>query len=390
MKKFLFTTIFIWGFQLSILPYNPNIKVGADQIGQIIPLLKNKRVALVVNQTSVCGSNQIHLVDTLLSLQVQVVKIFAPEHGFRGTADAGEKVLNSMDEKTNLPILSLYGKNKKPSSQTLADVEVIIFDIQDVGARFYTYISTLFYIMEACSEQHKQLIILDRPNPNDYIDGPVLQESLKSFVGIVPIPLMHGLTVGELAQMIVGQKWLSSKSSAIPFLHIVPVKGWKHGDPYLLPVKPSPNLPNDLSVKLYPSLCLFEGTPVSIGRGTRFPFQVIGYPQTGLGDFSFTPVSLPGFEKNPLQKDIKCFGTDLRNKKTERAFTLKYILDYYKKTALGEKFFSSPHFFDQLCGDSRVRQMIIEGKTERQIKTLWHNDLVKYKQMRKSYLLYAE
>ncbi len=390
MKKILSTSLIIFIISFSASGITNKIKTGADQITQFLPLLKGKRIALVVNQTSVCGTTKTHLVDTLLAMKVNIVKIFAPEHGFRGTADAGEKVQNSLDEKTNIPILSLYGKNKKPSPQSLANVDIVIFDIQDVGARFYTYISTLYYVMEACNEQNKELIVLDRPNPNDYIDGPIMQDSLKSFVGVLPIPLMHGVTIGELARMIVGEGWMSNQSTKQSFLHIVTIKGWKHGNPYSLPVKPSPNLPNDLSVKLYPSLCLFEGTPVSIGRGTLFPFQVIGYPQNGIGEFCFTPVSLPGFEKKPLQMNMKCYGTDLRKNKTERAFTLKYVIEYYNKTGLKEKFFTSPRFFDQLCGDSKIRQMIIAGKTELQIKALWHKDLAKYKQMRNKYLLYEE
>lgn len=366
-----------------------NLRTGAECQEELIPMLAGKNVALVVNQTAVLGKNRIHLTDTLLAQHIRIKRIFAPEHGFRGTADAGEAICNAIDTKTGLPIISLYGKNKKPTRDQLEQIDVVVFDIQDVGARFYTYISTLYYLMEACADQHIQLIVLDRPNPNDYIDGPIMQDSLRSFVGVLPIPLLHGLTVGELAQMINGEGWLRSPGKICP-LHVIRIKGWKHRQPYSLPVKPSPNLPNDQAIRLYPSLCLFEATEASIGRGTLFPFQVIGFPNPQFGRFTFTPVSLPGFEKNPLQKDRLCYGIDLRRTVFEGGFTLRYFLDFYKKSGRGAAFFKNPRFFDQLIGNNIVRKQIIAGRSESCIKDLWQKDLNKYKRIRHKYLLYTE
>nr|WP_243348721.1 DUF1343 domain-containing protein [Parabacteroides sp. FAFU027] len=362
---------------------------GADCLDKLLPLIKGKKIALVVNQTSVLKDNRTHLVDTLLAQKIGIKTIFAPEHGFRGTADAGETIHNETDKKTGLPIVSLYGKNKKPTAEQLQGIDAVIFDIQDVGARFYTYISTLYYVMEACADQHIRLIVLDRPNPNDYVDGPVIKDSLRSFVGIVPIPLLHGLTVGEFAQMVNGEHWLKSKEKVCP-LQVIKVEGWKHHQPYSLPIKPSPNLPNDLAVSLYPSLCLFEATAVSVGRGTTYPFQVIGYPDKRFGSFTFTPVSLPGFDKNPAQKNRLCYGIDFRKKSFEGGFTLKFFLDYYKKSGQGALFFTQPRGFDQLMGTSLVRKMIIAGKGETEIKGLWQKELNKYKETRRKYLLYEE
>lgn len=272
---------------------------GAEQMDHLLPILKGKRVALVVNQTSRVGET--HLLDTLLAAHIQIKKVFAPEHGFRGDADAGETIKNGKDTRTGVPILSLYGKNKKPAAAQLQDIDLIVFDIQDVGARFYTYISTMQYIMEACAENRKQLVITDRPNPCDYVDGPVRQKNQKSFVGMHPIPILHGCTVGELAQMINGEGWLSNGKKCA--LTVIPVEGWKHGQPYSLPVKPSPNLPNDQAIALYPSLCPFEGTAISVGRGTLYPFQVIGSPDIRISSFSFRPEALEGFDKNPMYKN---------------------------------------------------------------------------------------
>ena len=251
------------------------IKTGAERMEIVTRLLEGKRVGLVVNQTSILEKPQIHLLDTLLGASIQVVKIFAPEHGFRGTADAGEEIQDSRDMRTGLPIISLYGNNKKPTAEQLSGLDVVVFDIQDVGARFYTYISTLHYVMEACAENDVELVVLDRPNPNDYVDGPVREERFRSFVGMDPLPVLHGLTVGELARMINGEGWLKSAPDTCR-LQVVTVENWRHGDPYWLPVKPSPNLPNDVAVRLYPSLCFFEGTVISVGRGTYHPFQMIG------------------------------------------------------------------------------------------------------------------
>lgn len=389
MRKACLTTLI-----LTIVPFlhiaaANKVLNGADRLDKLIPLIQGKKIALVVNQTSVLRDNRTHLVDTLLAQKADIKTIFAPEHGFRGTADAGETIHNETDKKTGLPIVSLYGKNKKPSSEQLQGIDAVIFDIQDVGARFYTYISTLYYVMEACADQHIQLIVLDRPNPNDYVDGPVMQDSLRSFVGIVPIPLLHGLTVGEFAQMVNGEHWLKGREKGCP-LQVIKVEGWKHHQPYSLPIKPSPNLPNDLSIKLYPSLCLFEATSVSVGRGTTYPFQVIGSPNKRFGSFTFTPVSLPGFDKNPIQKNKLCYGIDFRKKSFEGGFTLKYFLDYYKKSRQGALFFTQTRGFDQLMGNSMVRKMIIAGKGEAVIKGLWQKELNKYKEMRRKYLLYEE
>ncbi|MFZ4457163.1 MAG: exo-beta-N-acetylmuramidase NamZ family protein [Bacteroidales bacterium] len=386
IRTWLFTTFLLLAL---FVGKAQTLQTGADRLMSDCKQLNGKRIALVVNQTSVVGANRTHLVDTLLAKGINIKLLFAPEHGFRGTADAGEKVTNSIDSKSQLPIVSLYGKNKKPTKEQLNDVDVVIFDIQDVGARFYTYISTLYYVMEACAEQNKKLIVLDRPNPNDFVAGPVMQDSLRSFVGIVPIPLLHGLTVGELAKMINSEKWLKSKTNICP-LQVVKMSGWKHRQPYSLPIKPSPNLPNDRAISLYPSLCFFEATGVSIGRGTTFPFQVIGYPDSTLGNFTFTPISLAGFEKNPLQKDRKCYGIDLRNTPFEGGFTLSYFLDFYRKSNLGERFFTNPRFFDQLVGNTTVRRMIVDGKSENDINEVWQKELSHYKKMRKQYLLYSE
>ena len=296
-------------FLSPVLAVNPQVRNGADQLDILFPLLKNKRTGLVINQTSRCGTTPL---PDALNTQVKLIRIFAPEHGFRGTADAGETIRDGKDIRTGLPIISLYGKNKKPLPEQLQDLDVMVFDIQDVGARFYTYISTLYYVMQACAEQGKEVIVLDRPNPCDYVDGPVLRPNWKSFVGILPVPVLHGCTVGELAQMINGEGWLGKNLSCQ--LTVIPVKGWKHGQPYSLPVKPSPNLPNDRAIALYPSLCPFEGTSVSIGRGTEYPFQVIGSPYTNAFSFQFTPRSLEGFDKNPLHKDRICYGVDFRDR----------------------------------------------------------------------------
>lgn len=363
------------------------IKVGADQFDKLLPLLKNKSVALVVNHTS-CLTDGTHLLDALLSNNVKVAKIFAPEHGFRGDADAGEQVADGKDIKSGLPLVSLYGKNKKPSAEMLRGVDVVIFDIQDVGARFYTYISTMHYVMEGCAENNKELIVLDRPNPHDYVDGPILETPYKSFVGMHPIPVLHGLTVGELAQMINGEGWLAGKVKCN--LKIITLEGWKHGDPYSLPIKPSPNLPNDQSIKLYASLCFFEATKVSVGRGTYDPFQVIGYPSSKFGKFTFTPVSLPGFEKNPLQKDKLCYGYDLRKIEFDKGLTLSYLIDFYKKSGQGAAFFSSPKFMNALSGTNKLQRQIVAGQSEEAIRKTWQKGLNEYKLMRKKYLLYND
>ncbi|MDL2222293.1 DUF1343 domain-containing protein [Parabacteroides sp. OttesenSCG-928-N08] len=364
--------------------------LGAERIDVIKSIVENKRVGLVVNQTSILENSEQHLLDALLDEGVDVKKVFAPEHGFRGTADAGAEVADSKDRKTGIPIISIYGKNKKPTAAQLADLDILIFDIQDVGARFYTYISTMHYVMEACAENDKLCVVLDRPNPNDFVDGPVLQPGFESFVGMHPIPLLHGLTVCELAMMINGERWLESTPDSCQLI-VVPMKNWRHGDPYWLPVKPSPNLPNDQSIRLYPSLCLFEATPVSVGRGTYYPFQVIGYPDARYGSFSFTPKSLPGFDTNPLQKDKTCYGIDLREQPFEGGFSLRFFLDFYNKWAGDKgKFISRPEWLDLLTGSKRMRQQLADGLSEEEIRASWQEELDAYKEKRKRYLLYQE
>ncbi|WP_373522917.1 exo-beta-N-acetylmuramidase NamZ domain-containing protein [Aquiflexum sp.] len=359
---------------------------AADQPEVYLPLLEGKRVGLIVNQTSILTSkNNMHLVDFLMMEGVNVVKVFVPEHGFRGDADAGEVVNSEIDKSTGLPIISLYGDNKKPSASTLSDVDILIYDLQDVGVRFYTYISTMHYVMESTAENKKPLLIFDRPNPNgNYVDGPVLTKGFESFVGMHPIPVVHGLTVGELAQMINGEGWLKGRAKSD--IQIIPVKNWNHSIPYGLQVKPSPNLPNDTAIRLYPSLCYFEGTDVSLGRGTYFPFQVYGYPDPKFGDFTFTPVSIDGMSKNPPQKGNKCYGKDLRNEPLDHQFTLQYLLEAYHISGKKEKFFNN--FFDKLAGSDQLRKDIIAGKSEAEIKASWQKDLGIYTDLRKKYLLY--
>lgn len=365
------------------------LKLGAERLDVITQLLKDKKVGLVVNQTSILESRQIHLLDALLAEKINVKKVFAPEHGFRGVADAGQKVNDSRDIKTGIPIYSIYGKNKKPTAEQLADLDVVVFDIQDVGARFYTYISTMHYVMEACAENGKMMIVLDRPNPNDFVDGPMREAGLESFVSLDPLPLLHGLTIGELAQMINGEGWLKSNPDSCQ-LQVVTMENWKHGDPYWLPVKPSPNLPNDQAVRLYPSLCFFEATNVSVGRGTYSPFQVIGAPEKQYGDFSFTPISLKGFDTNPLHKDRICYGVDLREYPFEGGLTLRFFLSFFEKSGKSPQFFSRAHWFDLLAGTKKLRQQILQGLSEDEIRASWQPALEQYKQMRKKYLLYPD
>jgi len=364
------------------------LQLGAERFGEYLPMLKGKQVGMVVNQTSVVFENN-HLVDTLLGMGVEVKKIFAPEHGFRGKADAGALIKDGTDVKTGLPIISIYGKNKKPSAEQLADLDLVIFDIQDVGARFYTYISSMHYVMEACAEQGKQVLVLDRPNPNDhYIDGPIRQEGFDSFVGMHPIPVVHGLTVGELAQMINGEGWLEGGLRCE--LTVIPLSGYQHGDPYFLPVPPSPNLPNAQAIAWYPSLCLFEATQMSIGRGTPFPFQVVGYPDPDLGNFTFTPKSTPGAAMHPKLENQLCYGLDLRDDTAPDAFSLRLLLDYYQRSGKGEDFIDRKSFFDLLAGTDELRKQIGAGLDEAAIRESWQEGLMQYKAMRKRYLLYPD
>ena len=356
--------------------------MGADQMDVLLPKLAGKRVGLVVNQTSVVRKT--HLVDTLKSRGVNVVKALAPEHGFRGMAADGEIINDSVDVKTGIQLSSIYGKNYKPTPEQLADIDIIIFDIQDVGARFYTYISTLTYVMEACAENGKSIIILDRPNPHGYVDGPILQPEFKSFVGMHPIPVVHGLTIGEIAQMINGEGWLKNKVKCK--IDIIKLKNWKHDDTYELPIKPSPNLPNNQAVRLYPSICFFEGTVISLGRGTPTPFQILGNPELKTMGFQFMPVSIKGVSVNPPQENKLCYGIDLRLVSVPRRIDLHYLLDFYKAYPDKEKFFIP--YFEKLAGTATLRQQIKEGLTEEQIRESWKNDLHQYQKMRKKYLLY--
>ncbi|MEO7988808.1 MAG: DUF1343 domain-containing protein [Chryseolinea sp.] len=358
------------------------IVIGAEQLDLLLPKLKDKRVALVVNHTSLIG--QTHLADTLKSRGVNIVKIFGPEHGFRGNAADGESVNDSIDFKTGIPVVSLYGKNRKPTAKQFSNVDVVIFDIQDVGARFYTYIGTMHYVMETCAETKKKLIILDRPNPNAFVDGPMNEKPLQSFVAMHAIPIAHGLTVGELAQMINGEEWLANKVKCE--VEIITLKNWQHSDDYILPVKPSPNLPNNQAVKMYPYICLFEGTVISLGRGTPFPFQVLGNPELKDMPFQFTPQTIKGVAVNPPHENKLCYGIDLRNASIERKIDLKYLFEMYKAYPDKEKFFLP--YFDILAGTSALKQQIKDGLTEEAIRESWKKDLEAYTEMRKKYLLY--
>jgi uncharacterized protein YbbC (DUF1343 family) len=360
---------------------------GAAQPDKYLPLLYGKKVGLVVNQTSRTGS--LNLVDFLILKQIKVKKIFVPEHGFREDEEAGATISNSIDLKTSLPIISLYNDKKKPAPQDLADLDIVVYDIQDVGCRFFTYISTLYYVMEACGENKVPLLILDRPNPNgDYVDGPVLKPELKSFVGMLPIPVVYGCTIGELAQMINGERWLAGSVQCS--LSIIPVKNYSHKDRYELPFQPSPNLPDSFAVRLYPSLCFFEAINVSIGRGTVFPFQVIGYPDSTFGNFRFTPHSIPGVCKNPPQENKVCYGIDLRKEKEIPRFTLRYFLELRSRFVKPELFWSSKRWIGLLSGDPDFYNQIESGWSESEIRNSWQPDLEKYRLMRKKYLLYPD
>ncbi|WP_302562639.1 DUF1343 domain-containing protein [Phocaeicola coprocola] len=385
-----YITLFIcW---LAVLQATAQVKNGADRLEELFPLLENKRISLVVNQTSLVQN--VHLLDTLYNKGVHITQVFAPEHGFRGDADAGEFIKNGKDYRTQVPIISLYGKNKKPQPPQLQHTDIVIFDIQDVGARFYTYISTMFYVMQACAENNKELIILDRPNPCDYVDGPVLDMKYKSFVGMLPIPVLHGCTIGELAQMINGEGWLGNNLQCP--LKVITIEDWKHGQPYSLPVKPSPNLPNDQAIALYPSLCPFEGTSVSVGRGTDFPFQIIGSPTTKNLKFRFMPHPMKGSDKHPLHQDTYCYGLNLSSEKNiPKGFSLQYVIQFYNYfqnlTKHAEKeFFTRPHWFDLLMGTNQVRLDILKDKSEEQIRSAWQKKLNQYKEIRKKYLLYED
>ncbi len=366
------------------------VTVGAEQTQDYLPLLKNKTVALVVNPTSVIKST--HLVDSLKNSNVNIKTIFAPEHGFRGDAEAGAHIKSGIDAKTKIPVLSLYGKKKKPTKQDLKGVDIVVFDIQDVGARFYTYISTLHYIMEACAENKIPLLILDRPNPNGhYVDGPVLDPKFRSFVGMHKVPVVHGMTIAEYAQMINGEKWLPNNMQCELF--IIECKNYTHKTFYKLPIKPSPNLPTMAAIYLYPSLCFFEGTDVSVGRGTDKPFEIIGKPDFEKGSYVFTPKPIKGVSENPKYKGQKCKGivlTDFGNSymPIHASLYLTWLMNFYKESPNKEKFFNP--FFDKLAGTDQLRKQIIAGKSLQQIRNSWEPELTSFKNMRKKYLLYAE
>jgi uncharacterized protein YbbC (DUF1343 family) len=362
---------------------NLALKTGAENYTAYLPLLANKKIGIVTNPTGIV-ENKKHLVDFLLDNKVDLQKIYAPEHGFRGTADAGEVIIDGKDIKTNLPIISLYGNNKKPKPEQLADIDIVIFDIQDVGARFYTYISTLHYVMEACAENNIELLVLDRPNPNgSIVDGPVLEIEHKSFVGMHPIPVLHGMTIGEYAKMINGEKWLANGVTCN--LTVIPCANYKRDMPYSLPVKPSPNLPNDQSINLYASLCFFEGTNISVGRGTEKQFQIYGSPFLLKTDFSFTPI--PNFgSKEPMHKDILCYGEDLSKIKKANRLELKWLIKAYANTSDKTVFFNE--FFTKLAGTKKLQEQIIEGVSEKEIRKSWEADLNAFKEVRKKYLIY--
>ena len=360
-----------------------NFKTGADNSENYLPLLKDKKVGVVSNQTGVL-SNNTHLVDFLVSNAIQVQKIFAPEHGFRGTADAGELIIDGKDTKTGLPIISLYGANKKPKTEQLEGIDILVFDIQDVGARFYTYISSLHYIMEACAENNISLLVLDRPNPNGYIiDGPILEKEYSSFVGMHPVPVLYGMTIGEYAQMINGEKWLKDEVQCN--LQVIPCVDYDRNASYHITERPSPNLPNDQAINLYASLCFFEGTNVSVGRGTDKQFQIYGSPYLPQSGFSFIPE--PNFgAKEPMHKDVTCFGEDLTTIEPVSQIELKWLIRAYNTTADKTTFFNP--FFTKLAGTQTLQLQIEEGISERKIKKSWKPGLDQFKEIRKKYLLY--
>jgi uncharacterized protein YbbC (DUF1343 family) len=381
------------GSELKVKKLQPEtlkIKTGAESTHLYLNFLKGKNIAVVANQTSVLEKRTehqakkfTHIVDSLLSLGIHIKKVFAPEHGFRGKADAGEIVKDGLDTKTGLPIISLYGKNKKPSAAQLKGIDVVVFDIQDVGARFYTYISSLHYVMEACAEVGIEVIVLDRPNPNaHYIDGPVLELAHKSFVGMHKVPVVYGMTIGEYGQMINGEKWL--KNGIQCNLSVIPLENYTHKTNYHLPIKPSPNLPNDKSINRYPSLCFFEGTNVSAGRGTEMQFQIYGSPFLAKNAFTFTPKSNEG-AKYPKHKNKLCYGENLQETKRLNQLDLSWLLKAYKQNS-SKKFFNN--FFTKLAGTQKLQQQIAEGFSEIEIRKTWQKDLEVFKEIRSKYLIY--
>lgn len=386
MKRLQLSVLLLCSTLLCLAQQTPII-LGDEQTTEYFPLLKGKRIAIFSNHTGMIGDK--HLLDVLLENEFNVVAIFSPEHGFRGNADAGEHVSSSVDEKTGVPILSLYdGKLGKPSKESMNKFDILVVDIQDVGLRYYTYYASMCRLMDACAEYGRNMLILDRPNPNGhYVDGPLLDMKYKSGVGWLPIPVVHGMTLGELALMVNGESWLPEGRTCN--LTVIPCKNYTHQTMYRLPIPPSPNLPNMKSIYLYPSTCYFEATPVSLGRGTDKPFQIYGHPDMKGYDFSFTPRSVPG-AKNPPQLDKLCHGVDLSNLADEeiwkRGIDLSYLIDAYRNLNIGDKFFTS--FFEKLIGVDYVRTMIKAGKSADEIKAAWKDDVEKFKTQRKKYLLY--
>ena len=368
------------------------LRTGAECMERYLPFLEGKRVAVCGNQTSVVGKT--HLVDTLLSRNVNIVKLFCPEHGFRGQAEAGATIASGKDPLTGLPVVSLYGKNKKPTAEQLQNVDIVLFDLQDVGCRFYTYISTLHYVMEAAAENGVNVIVLDRPNPNGfYVDGPVLDPQYKSFVGMHPVPVVYGMTIGEYARMINGEKWLANGVQCD--LTVILLEGYTHETRYVLPVAPSPNLQTVEAVYLYPSLCLFEGTNVSVGRGTDHPFEMYGAPGMRAGDYRFTPHAIPGVSENPPFKDVECAGFLLSEiasyefyKLVPGELDLSYLMTAYQNCPDKASFFLKNNFFDKLAGTAQLRKQIVEGATDEEIRASWQPGLDAFKAVRAKYLLY--
>lgn len=365
------------------------VTCGAERTGEYTSLLRNVNVGVVANPTSRIGSR--HLVDSMLGMGIRIGRVFAPEHGFRGEAEAGEEIQGGKDVKTGLSVVSLYGNHRKPTPEDMKDLDCVVFDIQDVGVRFYTYISTLHYVMEACAEHSIPLLVLDRPNPNGfYVDGPILDTAYRSFVGMDPVPVVHGLTIGEYALMVNEEGWLGGGRKCE--LKVVPCLGWDHKTEYILPVKPSPNLPDQVSVYLYPGLCFFEGTVFSVGRGTRFPFQVYGHPEAA-GSFSFTPVSIPGVSLRPPHEGKVCYGSDLRKTGVlqvaeSRRLMVDWVIEAYRCFGKRDAFFNS--YFNTLAGTDQLRRHITEGKPIGEIRKSWQKDLIQYRQIRKKYLLYPD
>lgn len=389
-RFFIYVFISILFYSCSSAQDDNTIIVGAERTSEYFPILEGKSIVITANQTSVVGN--IHLVDSLLQAGFNITKVFGPEHGFRGQTADGVKIDSGTDPLTGIPIISLYGNHKKPTKEDLADIDLVIFDIQDVGARFYTYISSMTYIMEACAENGVEILILDRPNPHgDYIDGPILDPDFSSFVGMHPIPVVHGMTIGEYAQMVNGEGWL--KNGIQCDLTVIPCKNYDHNIIYHLPVAPSPNLPNNIAIQLYPSLCFFEGTIISIGRGTEYPFQVIGHPDYTPGNYTFTPEEKQGIARNPKFKGQLCNGLLLTGSvekmlTDERKLHLSWLIDLHRYYKDKEKFFTP--YFSRLAGTDLLQKQIEDGLSEEEIRKSWEEGLANYDIIRKKYLLYED